>query len=644
MHISIDVETTSLVDLKKWGAWKYSRDPSTRVIVISWSINGGPIKSAVNVSELPLEVIAAINAGAIIHAWNAAFEYAILTNIFGVNIQPDRISCTMARSLYAGGPGSLDAAGPAFGLSITKDKQGHALMMRMSRPRTTEPLTWWHEDDPQRLERLRLYCEQDVRTEMAVSEILPPLPKFEQQIYELDHRANTHGMQLDLDLLTAMRAIADESSRDLNAEISQLTSRACTNAGSQVAKLQQWLGSYAPPSLSAGDVATALGRTDLPDDIRRAFEIRQEAAKSSTKKLDAMRAVADDKGVVRGLLQYSGAGRTHRFAGRLIQIQNLPRPAIKKVRNAIDDMLAGMHCDGLRAFYGDPLTVISSCLRGVFIPRKGKKIVVYDLSAIEGRVVAWLAGQKDILRVFKDGGDVYVHTQKKLGLNSRQEGKVAVLGLNYGMGPSKFIATAEGYGLTYDEEQATKIVADYRAANNKIAALWKAVGNACIRTVDAASKSEDGRAILRINALLQVSVVPARNGLPLMLIHLPAGGHLFYRNVRIEEGDKGQELRFDGVDQKTRQWGMQRTYGAKLVENITQSVARDILCDQLLRIEAANVGNILATVHDEVILECDEHDATRANAVVHSAMNTAPLWARDCPVGAEGGVLDRYGK
>lgn len=646
MDISIDGETTNISDLRKEGASRYSKNASMRVIVLAWSINGGPVKSvAGDITTLPDEVRDAINAGATIHAWNASFEQAFLENHFGMAIDAKQYSCTMQRALYAGLPGSLDEAARALKLGVLKDKEGHALMLRMSRPRSLSPLRWWHQEDPAKLARLQAYCEQDVRTEMAVAAAIPELPETEKLISWIDRKANNHGVRIDRHAIYFMLDVADRASRELNDEMRLLSNGQVTNAATQTAKLIAWLGEYAPPALAKNDVTEALKRDDLPDHIRRALEIRQLVAKSSVKKLNAMLNCVDDDDAVRGLLQYSGAGRTHRWAGRLIQVQNFPRPTIKKPEKAIDHIMRGIDLEGLRMFHGEPLDVVSSCLRGMLIPRPGYAFIDFDLSSIEARMVAWLAGQNDILRVFERGEDVYVFTQKKLGLNSRQEGKVAVLGLGYGMGPAKFIATAATYGLSYSEQDAERIVADWRDANSKIRSLWWETDKAAKSIIRAAQEAPSGSARIKVNSLISLAVRRARNGDPLMTIQLPSGNHLFYRNVALEAGEKGDQIVYDGVDQTTKRWSRQRTYGGKLVENITQAAARDVIADMLLRIDAnPKAGRLVTTVHDQILTEARIEDASAACMVVNEIMNTAPAWADGCPIGAEGGVKMRFGK
>lgn len=636
----LDLETASVLDVRKVGASRLSRDPSTVVTVVAWAVGDGPVQSVVNPGRLlPFPITEHIVRGGVVSGWNSGgFELLFLRNYFGVDIRDDQISDTMQRAAYAGLPMALGEAGPALGLKVVKDRSAHDLMMRMARPRALEPLTWWHETDEEKLARLRRYCEDDVRAERAISAVIPFLSDAEDRVVAIDRRANLRGVYLDRDAVDAMLAAADAATKELNAEIAVLTDGAVTSAGTQVARLQAWLGPHAPPTLGKHDVEEALENPALPPAARRALEIRLLVAKSSVKKLNAMKACVDDDGFVRGLLVYSGAGRTHRWTSRLIQTQNMARPTIKRPEKALDCLLRGMDGEGLRLFWGEPLDVVSSCLRGAIAPRPGHVFVNYDLSSIEGRVVCWLAGQKDVLDVYRRGEDVYVYTQKKLGLGSRQEGKVAVLGLNYGMGPDKFVSTAAGYGLTYSREQAARIVEDYRQANDKIKRFWNALDHAAKAVLQAGA----GRSM--VVGKLRVSTHRTRVGSVLLTISLPSGAYLYYRDARVEQGDRGDAIVFNGVDQKTKRWSAQRTWGSKLVENVTQSVARDVLCDMLVRMDDARAGELVMTVHDEVLVETPIERADETCAAVHAIMNTAPTWAAGCPIAAEGGVKARYGK
>lgn len=647
----LDIETSSRADLKKVGASRYSRDPSTIVTVICWAIGAEDVRSAVMPGRaLPKEIADHIAMGGIISGWNAGnFELNFLRNYFDVEIKDAQIVDSMQRALHAGLPAGLGDCGDALGLEIQKDAEGHSLMLRMAKPRSVEPLRWWHEEDPERLERLRQYCVRDVEAERAISDVIPHLPPREQEICLLDRKANFHGLRIDVPAARKMLAVAASATARLNEECADITQGACSSPGTAAAKLTAWLGGYAPASLSKDDVAQALKRDDLPDNVRRVLEIRQTAAKSSTKKLNAMLACVDDDDAIRGTIMYYGASRTGRASGRLIQPQNMARPIIKNPNAAIEMIANGMCADGIDALIGDPLDVVSSCLRGMIIPRPGSKFIIYDLAQIEARVVAYLAGQDDIVDVFRRGEDVYSFAAKKLGLPSRQEGKIVTLGLGFGLGKNKFVEFAAGYGVTYSEEEAAHVVAEWRQANQRICQFWWD----CDQTIKDAIQTHEktGKGVeLAINKFVSAAVSKARNGKMLLTLRLPCGRRLFYRDVSLDlnknafNGKARFEVSYAGTDQRTRKWSRLRSYGGRWVENVVQAVARDCVFEQALAVERAGLGDMVFSVHDELIWEAPEDVAQERFELIGEIMNRAPDWLSECPVSAEGHIASRYGK
>jgi DNA polymerase len=406
--------------------------------------------------------------------------------------------------------------------------------------------------------------------------------------------------------------------------------------------------------LSKDKVAQALGQDGLiwaGPTTRRVLEIRQEVAKSSTKKLDAMLRCAGPDGRVRGQLAYYGAFRTGRFAGRLIQPQNFPRPSIKLIAHAVQNVLDGVDPDFLRLVYGAPLDVAASLLRSCLIPGPGRRFIIYDLAQIEARVVAWLASQTDILQVFERGEDVYAYTASKLGSANRQFGKVLVLACGFGMGATRFQETAKTYGLDLTLAQCDEAVQGWRQANPKIVDLWQSVDRA-VRTAlkEFAWRGSKPQVDEPINDKLSVSVSLSRTGTPLMTLRLPSGRRLYYRNARIQPSacDSGRWLRgeiaYDGVDQHTKQWTTLRTYGGKLVENITQAAARDVIVEAALRVDARGLGDLVLSVHDELVFEADSESSQKLSHEIRQEIDRRPTWALDLPVASEGGIKARYGK
>ena len=355
---------------------------------------------------------------------------------------------------------------------------------------------------------------------------------------------------------------------------------------------------------------------------------------------------------MRGQLAYYGAFRTGRFAGRLIQPQNFPRPLIKDVKGFIRAMLqsiarGGPDAEFVRVVWGNPLDAIATALRGCLVPATGKAFVVRDLSQIEARVVAWLAGQQDLLRVFEAGTDVYVYMQRKLGLPSRQASKAATLGLGFGMGPRHFIDYALTYGVVVSLEESEDMVREWRAANDRIVQFWwdmDRVAKSVIR--DWVFFMKQRPVTHRVNAKIEFTASKARNGTCLLTMLLASGRRLYYRNARLAtDPEKGREaIVYEGVDTYTKKWTDIRTWGSKLVENATQAVARDVIIEAGLRVDALGLGDLVLSVHDELVFECAEWNAELQAKSIQLEIDARPAWALDLPVASEGSIMRRYGK
>jgi DNA polymerase len=653
-RLHLDFETASRVDLRKVGASRYAADPSTMVLCVAWAWDDGPVQSALMpdadfMAGLLLQMEQDVS---ILHAWNVSFELAILRNHYGLTVPVGRVSCSMQRSLYGGFPASLEQAGPAMKLprKFWKSSDGHKLMMKMCKPRTMGQLagTWWH-DDPKLglglLNELANYCMQDVVAERAAAGMVPALPPFENQISVIDRIANTMGVRLDPRLIYNMILLAKEETRRLDVECAALTGNRVTSPGTQTARLMQWLTFEGWPLLDVGkemitETLEFAVDAEMPADVQRVLSIRQSVAKSSVKKLATMLACIERDDCVRGSLQYYGAGRTGRWAGRLIQLQNLPRP-IKGLNTeaVIFDILAGVDVDYIRTFYGDPLAVISSCLRGCIIAREGKSLMVFDFSQIEARVLAWLGGQQDVLDVFASGADIYDYTAKRNGFASRETGKIMVLGLGYGMGYLHFMDFAKKNGVIFDEMEARGVVTAWRGTNGGIVGFWY--------LLDAAVKpllrhGPFGSTTSTKVGPLRLLLSKGKNGDPLLTIHLPSGRSLFYRNARLELDAKGREaITYDGIDQYTKKWGRVRTWGAKLAENVTQAIARDIMAVAGGKVILMHAGvELILSVHDELVFEGDP----ALMDDVQWTVTDVPAWAGGLPLAAAGKAMTRYRK
>ncbi|MFQ0815741.1 hypothetical protein AVM02_07465 [Brucella anthropi] len=635
-RLYIDFETRSTADLKKTGAWRYAEDPSTGVFCMAWAFNNEPTDIWIEGQPLPDRIRQHVKVGGEVHAWNAMFELAIWTRIcaprFGwPKLFISQMRDTMAAAAYWGLPLSLDMAAQASGARVQKDSAGHKLMQKLCKPR--QGGTWWHEDDPSLLPGLYRYCENDVDTERAIAATIPDLPDAEQRVWEADMTINMRGVMLDMRLVNKLKAFTDWEKTELDKRMNQLTNGRAT-ACTQTARILAFVQENNPhvTSLTKEAVEEALSGTLTPV-AREVLELRQASAKSSTSKLNAMLTCVCADGRVRGLLQYYGANRTGRWAGRLVQVQNLPRPTTKRVSEIIDMVLADATPDEVGLFI-NPLDAVASIIRGCFAAAPGKKFFQQDLSQIEARVVAWLSGQDDILDVFARGEDVYVYTAQKMGSNDRQLGKVLVLACGFGMGWSKFQDTARTYRLYLSADEALDAVTVWRQNNPAIVSYWKTAQEACVWAIRNPGRKmaigPKGRQIV-----VGVSDVGRTRGH--LLVQLPSGRYLVYRNARLEQGKYGPEITYMGVNQYSRKWERLRTYGGKLVENWTQAVARDVQAEATVNIEA-QIPGLVMSVHDELINE--NEDASGMAAI----MNTPPVWAGGLPVTSDGWVGDRYRK
>jgi DNA polymerase len=644
--LNIDFETFSLADLRKTGAAAYAWHASTGISCMAYAFDNGPVQVWTPDQPFPQAIIDHVRRGGEVHGWNILFEFNIWNHVL-TRLVPDvphltleRLHCSMARAAYWGLPMSLDGAGAAIGATFRKDKAGHALMLRMSKPRringSGDPV-WWHSEDRGKYAALQAYCMRDVETERDIASRLPLLPTEERAIWLIDALMNDRGLKVDTDLVQRFQRIIDIELKRLSKVMNSITSGAVPSV-TNVAKLTHWLQLQGVnvESLAKADLAELLSDPMLPPSARAALLIRKEAAKTSTAKLNAMLNAVCPDDRVRGLVMHYGASRTGRWAGRLVQVQNLPRP-IKGVNTdmVIDDVLAGADPETIQFAHGPVLDAVSSCLRACFVAEPGKTFAVCDFSAIEARVVAWLAGQQDILDVFASGEDVYVYTAAKIGSEDRQLGKVSVLGLGFGMGAAKFVDAAKTYKIDLTPERAQEVVSAWRKSNSKIVGFWYELDKAARDAIEKNKETQVGKITVRM----------AKNKLTgSMVVVLPSGRYLIYRNARLEyDGEGKQSITYDGTNQYTRKWEAIRTYGGKLAENVTQAVARCLLADAMLHMDKAGLP-IVASIHDEVVCEVPEADGQQSYQQMKGIMGGGPLWADGLPLGGAGWVGRRYGK
>ena len=636
MICSIDFETRSAVDLRKTGVYVYATDVSTDVWCMAYSWDGEDVRVWSPGDPMDSKLEDWIVEGGKLQAWNANFERVIWNKIMAPRYNWPRTKanqwyCTMAQASAAGLPRALGQAAAVLGVEEQKDKIGQALMLRMARPRKTladGTHTWW--TTPDKVEALIRYCVQDVRTEMDVSTHIPYLPDSERQLFLLDQRINDRGVMLDTDLLDRVRILADESKAEIDAEINRLTRgevRSATNGMHLVA----WLRKYGvlTSSVDKQAVAEILAVPDLHPVIRRVLELRQAGAKSSTAKLNAMEYAASADGRMRGLLVYHGAA-TGRWSGKLVQPQNFPRPVRKQAE--LDEIIAKLKAGENIADHGHGTEIAADLLRSMIIAAPDHRLMFADYSAIEARVLAWVAGQKDLVETFAKGGDVYIKmaaaiygvAEDKVTPEQRQVGKMAILGCGYGMGGKRFAEQCATMGIAVDVEEAQRIVAIYRQENNRIAAYW--------RDLEA--------------EFLQLTSEALEQGETIVRLPLRSGRSLTYRNPCIVQretpwGTPQDIVEIDTLNSVTRQWVTQKVWGGLLVENVVQATARDLMAGAMMRLEQKGYP-VIMSVHDEII--CEVPDGFGSLDEMIEIMTAPPAWAKGCPIAAEGKEGPRYRK
>jgi DNA polymerase bacteriophage-type len=659
----LDIETRSACDLRKTGVYVYAQDPTTDVIVARFAIDAGEILEWRRGEIIPGPVIAAVENGWRIVAHNVGFERTlwreVLTPRYGWP-EPalEQWDCTMARARAAGLPGSLDGAAKALGSPIAKDLGGQRLMLQMCKPRRVEAdgaIVWWDDDD--RMQRLSDYCADDVRVERWLDRKLPKLSPAEQEVWLADQRLNDTGVPIDIPFCRAAAAVATAARKDLDKRMKQVTGGA-VGAATNVRGLVQWLmsrgveieepGEEDEEEDEADDELPELRRRDVERLLagpiggpeREALQIRLEAGKTSTKKIDAMlaRANADDR--VRGMLSYHGAA-TGRWsaAGSGIQLQNLPRAGVRNWDTARQALDGGV--DLVELVYGPPLDLISRMLRGAICARPGRRLVHADLASVEARGVAWLAGQDDLVERFATGADVYCdmageifgRTITKKDEDERWLGKGVILGCGYGMGWRRFRDTCAAQGRVIPDDLAERAVRSYRTSYDRIPALWRAIEH---RAKEAVRRPKD---VIELDSTGRIKFRVRNDWLQM---RLPSGRRIFYREPTIEIGENGDEqLTYMGVNSFSKKWERQRTHGPRLTENAVQGLCRDVIAEALLRVGTRGYTPIL-TVHDEIICETDEGFGSADEMI--SILTELPAWADGFPINAEGKAGRRYSK
>lgn len=652
MHeLFVDLETFSPVNLTKSGVYPYAENPDFDILLFGYSIDGGPVQvvDLASGEALPDEVVEAlVDPGVTKWAFNAAFERVCLSawlnrhypNLMATRrfLDPSQWRCTMVWSAYLGLPMSLEQVATVLNLDVRKDAAGRKLVTQFCTP--TKPSVFNHgttrnppESDPAGWEAFTAYNRRDVEVELAIHERLAafPMPESEWDTYAVDQQINDTGILLD-GVLVDNAVACDRQHRAVTLNRAQeLTGLENPNSPIQ---LKEWLSAHGchMTSLTKAEVTAALDTATGP--VKEALELRGELSKSSVKKYEAMQHVAGRDGRGRGLLQFYGAGRTGRFAGRLVQVQNLPRNYLPDLDEARTLVRTG-NFEAIGLLYPSVPDTLSQLIRTAFTPASGHKFVVADFSAIEARVIAWLAGETTTLKAFEEGKDLYCETASRMfgvpvdkhGINAdlRQKGKIAVLACGYG-GSVGALKTMGALRMGLAEHELQPIVDAWRAANPNIVELWEQINTAVIGAITTRTPTRVGPLTFSVQS-------------GILFIELPSKRRLAYAKPRLGENRfGGTSILFEGPT-TGRKWGVLETYGGKLTENIVQATARDLLTYGMHHV--ANAGHrIVMHVHDEIVVET----TTASVDEICGLMSTVPDWADGLPLAADGYECEFYRK
>ena len=657
-ELSIDLETYSDVDISKCGAYKYAESDSFEILFFGVSVDNGPVivYDLTSGDEIPTEILAALSDENITKwAFNASFERVCLSNCLRKHhpdyfksynseddpvhnyLNPSSWKCTMIWSAYMGLPLSLEGAGAVLKLQDQKMKEGKDLIKYFCCPCKPTKANGGRtrnlpEHAPDKWESFKFYNRRDVEVELSIKQRLSkfPVPDSIWNEYHIDQEINDRGIMLDMDVVKNAIAFDDKSKAELMTAMQNITNLDNPNS---VVQMKQWLSDNGVETESLGkkDVAGLIKETD--GNIAEALKLRLQLAKSSVKKYQAMQNAVCKDGRAHGMFQFYGANRSGRWAGRLIQLQNLPQNHMPDLAEARELVRTGDY-DTMEMLYDDIPDTLSQLIRTAFIARPGYKFIVSDYSAIEARVLAYLAGEAWRSKVFAEGKDIYCASASQMfevpvekhGVNShlRQKGKIAELALGYGgsVGALKSMGALE-MGLT--EEELQPLVDSWRNSNPMITAFWWDVDTAVKTTIKQHIPTE-----------VRGIKFCYKNGM--LFIRLPSGRMLSYVKPKIGENRFGGEsVTYEGIG-STKKWERIESYGPKFVENIVQAVSRDLLCYAMHNLSDQQ---ICGHVHDELIIECPENTSVES---ISSVMGKSPEWMRDILIRGDGYATPWYKK
>lgn len=653
-YLSIDLETYSPLNLSKTGVYPYAAHPDFEILLFGYAVDDGPVQvvDLASGEKLPDEIVAAlVDAGVTKWAFNASFERICLSSwlhhyhpemLSGSEfLDPAQWRCSMIWAAYLGMPMSLDQVAKVLNLPVKKDAAGKKLIKQFCTPATPNLVNKGAcrnlpSSDPESWKAFKEYNRRDVEVEQAIHAKLArfPVPEVEWEAYALDQRINDAGIKLDATFVDAAVTLDEKHRETTLARAQELTGLENPNSPIQ---LKDWLTQNGCPldSLTKAEVATAL--EDATGVVKEILQLRGDLAKSSVKKYQAMLNVSAADGRARGLLQFYGAGRTGRFAGRLVQVQNLPRNYLPDLDEARPLVRTG-NLEALELLYDSVPDTLSQLIRTAFIPTSGNRFIVADYSAIEARVIAWLAGEKSTLEAFRDGKDLYCETASRMfkvpvekhGVNGelRQKGKIAVLACGYG-GSVGALKAMGALRMGLAEDELKPIVDAWRAANPHIVWLWQEVEEAALKAITT-------RTPVRLRNL----AFTLESGI--LFITLPSGRRLAYVKPGLGQNRfGGTSITYWGIT-TGRKWGRLETYGGKLTENIVQAIARDLLVNGIKNV-AESGHQIVMHVHDEIVIDEPKNSAFTVEDACQ-LMSRLPGWAKGLPLTADGYECAYYRK